>query len=83
MASSVMRRFAIFKALGIRAVFVGRSDELEEDTAIYQAANETRVGQHFATYEGWLSDWELGLTSAATQRRVSGKIPEKVRGRKD
>ena len=37
------RQFAIFKALGIRTVFVGMFDEVNEGTAIYKVANQTPV----------------------------------------
>src|SRR3981189_1119612 len=76
------RQFAIFKALGIRTVFVGMFDEVNEGTAIYKVANQTPVGKHFVTYEGLRSDWYLRLTGVATQMirgdiPLSEKIPEK------
>jgi hypothetical protein len=77
------RQFAIFKQLGIRTVFVGMFDEVDEGTAIYKVANQTPVGKHFVTYEGLPSDWYLKLTGAATQMirgetPLSEKIPEKL-----
>ena len=76
------RQFATFKALGVRTVFVGMFDEVDEGTAIYKVANQTPVGQHFVTYEGLPSDWYLRLTGAATRMirgdvPLSEKIPEK------
>jgi hypothetical protein len=68
------RQFAIFRTLGIRAVFVGMFDEVDEGTAIYKVANQTPVGEHFVTYEGLPSDWYLKLTGAATQM-LRGEIP--------
>ena len=34
------RQFAIFKELGIRTVFVGMFDEVDEGTAIYKVAEQ-------------------------------------------
>jgi hypothetical protein len=68
------RQFAILKELGVRTVFVGMFDEVDEGTAIYKVANETPVGEHFVTYEGLPSDWYLRLTGAAT-RMMRGDIP--------
>ena len=68
------RQFAIFKALGIRTVFVGMFDEVNEATAIYKVSNEIPVGKYFATYEGLPSDWYLKLTGAATQM-IRGEAP--------
>jgi hypothetical protein len=75
------RQFAIFRQLGIRTVFVGMFDEVDEGTAIYKVANQTPVGKYFVTYEGLPSDWYLKLTGAATRMirgeiRLSEKIPE-------
>jgi hypothetical protein len=75
------RQFAIFRALGIRTVFVGMFDEVNEGTAIYKVANQTPVGENFVTYEGLPTDWYLRLTGAATRmiRRedsFSQTIPE-------
>jgi hypothetical protein len=68
------RQFAIFRELGIRTVFVGMFDEVDEATAIYKVANDTPVGKHFVTYEGLPSDWYLRLTGAAT-RMIRGDAP--------
>jgi hypothetical protein len=68
------RQFAIFKALGIRTVFVGMFDEVDEGTAIYKVSNEIPVGKYFVTYEGLPSDWYLKLTGAAT-RMIRGEAP--------
>jgi hypothetical protein len=68
------RQFAIFKALGIRTVFVGMFDEVNEGTAIYKVASDTPVGKHFVTYEGLPADYYLMLTGAAT-RMIRGEIP--------
>jgi hypothetical protein len=46
------RQFAIFRQLGIRTVFVGMFDEVDEGTAIYKVANQTPVGKHFVTPKG-------------------------------
>jgi hypothetical protein len=61
------RQFAIFRTLGIRSVFVGMFDEVNEGTAIYKVANQTPVGQNFVTYEGLPPDFYLRLTGAATR----------------
>jgi hypothetical protein len=61
------RQFAIFRALGVRSVFVGMFDEVNEGTAIYKVANQTPIGQNFVTYEGLPTDWYLRLTGAATR----------------
>jgi len=76
------RQFAIFKALGIRTVFVGMFDEVDEGMAIYKVANDIPVGKYFATYEGLPSDWYLKLTGAATQM-IRGEAPwsEKIPAR--
>lgn len=68
------RQFALFKTLGIRTVFVGMFDEVDEGTAIYKVANQTPVGKHFVTYEGMPSDWYLKLTGMAT-KMIRGEIP--------
>jgi len=68
------RQFAIFKALGIRTVFVGMFDEVNEGTAIYKVANDVPVGKYFVTYEGLPSDYYLKLTGAAT-RMIRSEIP--------
>jgi hypothetical protein len=68
------RQFAAFRGLGIRTVFVGMFDEVNEGTAIYKVASQTPVGQNFVTYEGLPSDWYLRLTGAAT-RMIRGEIP--------
>ena len=67
------RQFAIFKELGIRTVFVGMFDEVDEGTAIYKVADQTPVGKHFVTYEGLPTDWYLKLTGAAT-RMIRGDV---------
>ena len=46
------RQFAIFRTLGIRTVFVGMFDEVNEATAIYKVSEEIPVGRYFVTYEG-------------------------------
>ena len=61
------RQFAIFRTLGIRTVFVGMFDEVNEGTAIYKVANQVPVGKNFVTYEGLPTDWYLRLTGAATR----------------
>jgi hypothetical protein len=68
------RQFAIFRELGVRTVFVGMFDEVDEGTAIYKVANETPVGKHFVNYEGLPSDWYLKLTGEAT-RMIRGEVP--------
>lgn len=68
------RQFAIFRELGIRTVFVGMFDEVNEGTAIYKVANQTPVGKYFVTYEGLPSDYYLRLTGAAT-RMIRGEAP--------
>jgi hypothetical protein len=68
------RQFVLFKELGIRTVFVGMFDEVDEGTAIYKVGNITPVGKYFVTYEGLPSDWYLKLTGAAT-RMIRGDAP--------
>jgi hypothetical protein len=68
------RQFAIFRELGIRTVFVGMFDEVDEGTAIYKVADKTPVGNYFVTYEGLPGDWYLKLTGAAT-RMIRGDAP--------
>jgi len=68
------RQFSIFKALGIRSVFVGMFDEVNEGTAIYKVANQVPTGKYFVTYEGLPADYYLRLTGAAT-RMLRGEIP--------
>jgi hypothetical protein len=68
------RQFAIFRELGVRTVFVGMFDEVDEGTAIYKVTNQPPVGHHFVTYEGRPSDWYLKLTGAAT-RMIRGDAP--------
>jgi hypothetical protein len=77
------RQFALFKTLGIRTVFVGMFDEVDEATAIFKVSNRVPVGQYFVTYEGLPTDWYLRLTGAATRMirgddPLSQKIPEKL-----
>jgi hypothetical protein len=80
------RQFAILRTLGIRTVFVGMFDEVDEGTAIFKVTNAPPAGRHFVTYDGLPSDYYLRLTGAAT-RMIRGetplteKIPEKLRGR--
>jgi hypothetical protein len=73
------RQFAIFRALGIRTVFVGMFDEVNEGTAIYKVSNQVPVGRYFVTYEGLPSDWYLKLTGAAA-RMIRGEtlLSEKI-----
>jgi hypothetical protein len=68
------RQFAIFRELGIRTVFVGMFDEVDEGTAIYKVAGQTPVGKYFVTYDGLPSDWYLRLTGAAT-KMIRGDSP--------
>ncbi len=75
------RQFAIFKSLGIKTVFVGMFDEVNEGTAIYKVANDVPVGKYFVTSEGLPTDWYLRLTGAASEMirgdmPLSQKIPE-------
>ena len=37
------RQFAAFRALGVRTVFVGMFDEVDEGTAIYKVADQTHL----------------------------------------
>jgi hypothetical protein len=82
------RQFAIFRQLGIRSVFVGMFDEVDEGTAIYKVTNQPPVGKHFVTYEGLPSDYYLRLTGAATRMirgdaPLSEKIPDELPNPKD
>jgi hypothetical protein len=82
------RQFAIFRELGVRTVFVGMFDEVDEGTAIFKVTDQSPAGKHFVNYEGLPSDWYLKLTGAATQMirgdaPLSMKIPEKLPSPKD
>jgi hypothetical protein len=68
------RQFAIFRELGIRTVFVGMFDEVDEGTAIYKVENKVPVGKYFVSYEGLPSDRYLKLTGAAT-KMIRGETP--------
>lgn len=68
------RQFAIFRELGIRTVFVGMFDEVNEGTAIYKVSNQIPVGKYFVTLDGLPSDYYLRLTGAATQM-IRGQEP--------
>jgi hypothetical protein len=68
------RQFVHFKQLGIKTVFVGMFDEVDEGTAIYKVSNTPPPGNYFGTYEGMPSDWYLRLTGAAT-KMMRGQIP--------
>ncbi|HUB24275.1 MAG TPA: glycoside hydrolase family 71/99-like protein [Tepidisphaeraceae bacterium] len=68
------RQFAIFRELGIRTVFVGMFDEVNEGTAIYKVSNQIPAGHYFVTYEGLPADWYLRLTGAATAM-IRGDAP--------
>ncbi|MDR3617969.1 MAG: glycoside hydrolase family 71/99-like protein [Paludisphaera borealis] len=75
------RQFAIFRELGVRNVFVGMFDEVDEGTAIYKVSNQIPEGKYFATYDGLPSDFYLKLTGAATKMirgdtPLSAKIPD-------
>ena len=59
------RQFAIFRELGIRTVFVGMFDEVDEGTAIYKVANQTPVGKYFVD----LRRTALRLVPEADRRR--------------
>ncbi|HUD46061.1 MAG TPA: glycoside hydrolase family 71/99-like protein [Candidatus Baltobacteraceae bacterium] len=77
------RQFAIFRELGVRSVFVGMFDEVNEGTAIYKVANQTPLGMNFVTLEGLPTDYYLRLTGAATRmiRRetpLSERIPDQI-----
>ena len=50
------RQFSIFKELGIRTVFVGMFDGVDEAATIYKVSNDIPVEKYFATYERMLSD---------------------------
>jgi hypothetical protein len=82
------RQFAIFRTLGIRTVFVGMFDEVDEGTAIFKVTNAPPAERHFVTYDGLPSDYYLRLTGAATRMMrgetpLSERIPEKLAERKD
>ena len=68
------RQFVLFRQLGVRTVFVGMFDEVDEGTAIYKVTNAPPVGRHFVTYEGLPPDYYLRLTGAAT-RMIRGELP--------
>jgi hypothetical protein len=82
------RQFVMFKELGIRTVFVGMFDEVDEGTAIFKVSNTPPAGRYFVTYDGLPSDWYLKLTGAATRMirgdaQLSRTIPAELRGNKD
>lgn len=66
-------QFYHLASLGVRTVFVGMFDEIDEGTAIYKVTNTPPAGAHFVTYEGQPSDWYLRLTGMAT-RMMRGEI---------
>ncbi len=68
------KQFVAFKQLGIKTVFVGMFDEVDEGTAIYKVTNTPPVENYFGNYEGLPSDWYLRLTGAAT-KMLRGEIP--------
>jgi hypothetical protein len=68
------RQFTTFRMLGIRSVFVGMFDEVNEGTAIYKIANQIPAGLYFVTNEGLPGDWYLRLTGAATAM-IRGDAP--------
>lgn len=68
------RQFATFRDLGIRSVFVGMFDEVNEGTAIFKVANRVPVGKYFVTYDGLPGDWYLKLTGAASAM-IRGDAP--------
>lgn len=75
------KQFYQLKTAGVKSVFVGMFDEVDEGTAIYKVSNTPPPGYHFVTYEGLPSDWYLRLTGAATKMirgeiAPSEKIPE-------
>ena len=77
------RQFALFHELGVRSVFVGMFDEVNEGTAIYKVANQTPVGENFVTLEGLPTDWYLRLTGAATrmirnETPLSARVPDQM-----
>ena len=68
------RQFAIFREIGVRTVFVGMFDEVDEGTAIFKTAGKGPVGYYFLGDEGLPGDWYLRLTGAAT-RMIRGDEP--------
>jgi hypothetical protein len=69
--------------LGVRSVFVGMFDEVNEGTAIYKVASQTPVGKNFVTLEGLPTDWYLRVTGAATEMirnetPLSLRIPDQM-----
>jgi hypothetical protein len=76
-------QLATFKEIGVRTLFIGMFDEVNEGTAIYKVANDIPVGKYFVTPEGLPTDYYLKLTSAATQMfhgtaPLSKSIPDKL-----
>jgi hypothetical protein len=51
------RQFAIFRELGIRTVFVGMFDEVDEGMANYKVTDKSPLGKHVVNYEEMSSDW--------------------------
>jgi hypothetical protein len=64
------RQFAIFRTLGIRSVFVGMFDEVDEGTAIYKVSNQIPKGTYFVTYEGLPADYYLKVTGCRREFKM-------------
>jgi hypothetical protein len=66
------RQFYIFKTLGIRTVFVGMFDEVDEGTAIYKVANQKhRGGTEDTEKSTWGDDRPRQLHLAGTATTYS------------
>lgn len=77
------RQFAHFRDLGVKSVFVGMFDEVDEGTAIFKVTDQVPVGVHCVNYEGLPSDYYLRLTGSASQMirketPYSIQIPERL-----
>ncbi len=60
------KQFYYLKSLGVKSVFVGMFDEVDEGTAIYKVSDQPPVENYFLTYEGKPKDWYLKITGTAT-----------------
>ncbi len=68
------KQFYYMKSLGVKTVFVGMFDEVDEGTAIYKVNNVIPTQSYFLNYEGKPSDWYLKLTGSAGLM-MRGTIP--------
>lgn len=61
------RQFVTAAELGMDMAYVAMFDEVDEGTAIFKVSNTPPTQAHFATYEGFPSDWYLRLTGEGSK----------------